>query len=87
MVTTWWKNGMLLYDGASLKTENNSLIIQNTSFEDEGSYSCKTVQVYEFGEREQIITFDVEVIGKYPFYHNQTKNASNYFIMGFNSLK
>ena len=64
MVTTWWKDGKLLSVGASLKIENNSLVIQNTTFEDAGSYGCKTVQVYEFGNREQNINFDVEVKGK-----------------------
>jgi len=60
MVTAWWKDGKLLH----LKTENNSLIIQNTTSEDAGSYSCKTVQVYEFDKREQKITLSVLVNGK-----------------------
>ena len=47
-----------------LKTENNSLVIHNTTFEDEGSYDCKTLQVYEFGGKVQIITTYVEVIGE-----------------------
>ena len=47
-----------------LKTENNSLVIHNTTFEDEGSYDCNTLQVYEFGGKVQIITTYVEVIGK-----------------------
>lgn len=64
MVTSWWKDGKLLHVSAFLKTEHNSLIIQNTTSEDAGSYGCKTVQVYEFGKREQNITFYVEINGK-----------------------
>ena len=67
MVTTWWKNGKLLYDSAFLKTENNNLIIQNTTSGDTGIYECKTVQVYEYGKREQRVNFYVEVNGKYFF--------------------
>ena len=64
MVTSWWKDGKPLHDSAFLKTENNSLVIHNTTFEDEGSYDCKTLQVYEFGGKVQIITTYVEVTGK-----------------------
>ena len=67
MVTTWWKNGKLLYESAFLRTENNNLIIQNTTSGDTGIYECKTVQVYEYGKREQTVNFYVEVNGKYFF--------------------
>ena len=53
-----------VHDSALLRTENNSLVIHKTTFEDEGSYVCKTLQVYEFDVKEQIITTYVEVIGK-----------------------
>jgi len=64
VVTTWWKDGKPLHVGAFLKTKNNSLIIQNTTSKDAGSYSCKTVQVYEFDKREQELTFSAVVNGK-----------------------
>ena len=64
MATTWWKDAKLLYDSAFLKSDRNSLIIQNATFEDAGIYKCKTVQVYEFGRTEQWTTVYVEVNGK-----------------------
>ena len=64
MVTTWWKDKKLLYDSAFLKSDRNRLIIQNAAFEDAGIYDCVTVQVFEFGKREQMTKFYVAVNGK-----------------------
>ena len=71
MVTNWWKNGKLVDDSAF----RQYLIIENTTSEDRGIYSCNTVQVYEFGKREQNITFYVKVKGKFNIVPECHKHA------------
>ena len=70
VLPTWWKNGKHL-DNIK-QTSHNSLIIQEATVDDEGSYSCETLQVYENNARKQNLTFDVQVIGKYSFTINKT---------------
>ncbi|XP_078380631.1 fibroblast growth factor receptor 1-like isoform X2 [Oculina patagonica] len=74
----WWKNGVRLNEGEfNLTAKNNSLIIQKTTAEDEGNYSCKTLQVYENSAMKQKFTFDVEVMGtEKPATHNATVNMT-----------
>ena len=68
VLPTWWKDGVRLNDSAFAKTENNSLIIHNTTTDDRGIYRCETVQVYEDSEMKGKLTFKVTVGGKYFIY-------------------
>ncbi len=60
----WWKNGRRLVNNALLKIENSSLIINDTTIEDEGNYSCLALQVYENSPITQKLTFAVKVVGE-----------------------
>ena len=68
VLPTWWKNEVRLNDSALAKTENNSLIIHNTTTDDRGSYSCETLQVFEDRAMKRNLNFEVEVTGKYFIY-------------------
>ena len=61
VLPTWWKNGQRLDHNVFNKTENNSLIIQETTDGDGGNYSCETLQVYENSPKKEKLTFAVEV--------------------------
>ena len=63
VLATWWKNGQRLDNDAFNKTETNSLIIQETTVEDGGNYSCETLQVYENSPKKEKLTFAVEIVG------------------------
>ncbi len=61
----WWKNGRRLVNNGLVKIENSSLIINDTTIEDKGNYSCWTLQVYENSAIRQKFTFPVKVAGEY----------------------
>ena len=67
VLPTWWKNGERLDHNAFNKTDNNSLIIHKTTFNDKGRYSCESLQVYENSPKTEKLTFSVEVDGKNIF--------------------